>query len=65
MFSGENIMAVAVVNSSVQAVEVLFPGSNDEIWYRIDTKPKYPGGYRGGHIENVEVDISSVRKVYI
>lgn len=33
---GKDIMAVAVVNASVSSVDVFFPGSEVEMWYRID-----------------------------
>lgn len=54
-------MAVSVVNSSVKTVEVLFPGSVDELWYRIDRNIMKPEIYHGRQVEAVEVDIRTVR----
>lgn len=59
-------MAVSVVNSSVNSVEVVFPGSTDEIWYRIDKKIMKPEIFHGGQVENIQVDITtvSIHKAY-
>lgn len=58
-------MAVGVVNSSVRFVEINFPGSQNEIWYRMDGYRWNPNVYYGGPIRDVAVDINTVRKTFL
>lgn len=51
-------MAVAVFNSSVNAVNVIFPGKKNEIWYKVDQETWTP--YHGGLQDDIPVDIHTV-----
>lgn len=53
-------MAVGVVNASVSSVDILFPGSSDEVWYRIDDNSwqHYLGDI--SQTQSVAVDIATV-----
>lgn len=55
-------MAVGVVNSSVKSVEVFFPGTLNEIWYRFDKNQSNPDTYYGAELRRVDVDIKTVGK---
>lgn len=55
---GRDIMAVAVVNASVQTCEVVFPGTRNEIWYQVDKGTWNP--HHGGTVQRVPVDIKTV-----
>lgn len=50
-------MAVAVVNASVNSVEVVIPGNN-EIWYQVDKGTWKP--FQGGNVQQIPVDIKTV-----
>lgn len=52
-------MAVAVVNHSVTAVDVLFPGTKSDVWYQVDKGTWTP--YRGGENVDIPVSIQTVR----
>lgn len=51
-------MAVAVVNASVESVDVIIPGKKSDVWYQIDNESWKP--YRGGSTEHIPVDIKTV-----
>lgn len=55
-------MAIAVVNSSVNSIEAVFPGQSNEVWYRVDNYPKIENYFVGGDIKQIEVAIETVSK---
>lgn len=51
-------MAIAVTQPAVSNVEVLFPGSKNDVWYRSDKSGTEV--HAGGTTDHVKVDIQSV-----